>query len=144
MTREEFLVYMEAMNNVDHEKMSEFITDDIVLEFYNKPTNEKQTRKIVRGRDEYLEHFKRTHEKVKEILELGFFLYDGTNMIVEIYVEFHPYEDVILNTAELKKGQAYCATHWLCYDFAPDGRFNRIRIAHHLAHDGPPKHHPDI
>ena len=140
MTRDEFLVYLGHLNNKEHDKINDYITDDIVLEFFDKPTMDKQTRKVLHGRDEYIAHFKALHSKVREVMDLGFFVYNGENLVVEIYVEFHALEDVDLQSVELKKGQVFCATHFLCYSFAPDGRFNRVRIAHHMVHYTPPKH----
>lgn len=144
MTREEFLVYMGHLNNLEHEEMNDYITDDITLEFYDTPTMEKQPHRVLRGRKDYIDHFIENHVNCKEILELGVFLSDDKNLLAEIYVEFHAVQETTLNTVKMSRGQSYCATHFLLYDIAPDGRFSRVRIAHHKAHDTPPKHHPVI
>ena len=140
MTRERFLVYLNAMNNAQHDVMREFITDDIVLEFYDKPSLEKQTLKVLRGVDEYSAHFSRLHSRAKEHMELGFCLFDGEVLLTEQYTEFRALEDTVIQAGTLKKGQCFCNTNWLAYNFAPDGRFNRIRIAHFVCHDWEPKY----
>ena len=145
MTRDEFLVYLNLLSsNKDHDRINEFITDDITLEFYNGVTLEEHKSKVLHGRGEYIAHFKALHAKIREFLDLGFFLCDGKNAVVELYVEFHALEDSdsALSAGKLEKGKAYCATHWVCYDLTPEGKFSRVRIAHHMSHYTPPIHDP--
>ena len=139
MTREEFLVYLGYLNNCEHEKMKELLADDITLEFYDMPTFEKQTPKVLRGKAEYIAHFDNLHGKAKEHMELGFCLFDGENLLTEQYTEFRALEDTHIQAGTLKKGQVFCNTNWLCYNFDAEGRINRVRIAHHLCHDTPPR-----
>ena len=139
MTREEFMVYLNHLNNKEHEQLRDFLTDDVTLEFCDNYTLEKQKPKVLHGIDEYFAHFYSLHAKADEHMELGFCLFDGENLLTEQYTEFRALEDLNLLAGPLKKGEAFCNTNWLCYNFAPDGRINRIRIAHHICNDTPPR-----
>ena len=146
MTRDEFMVYLTAKNNMEYDKMQPFVTDDIVLEFSDDGTKSGKPPRIVRGREDYFAHFKKNHTSIREYMDLGFFLSDEENVLTEQYTEFHALEDQNNPSGgavgNLKKGEVLCTTNWLCYNFAPDGRFNRVRIAHHVVHYWPPKHDP--
>ena len=138
MTREKFLVYLGYLNNGDYNKINDYITDDISAEFFDKPSLEKQTHRELHGRDEYIAFFKTLHTRIKEVLKLGFFVFDGETLIVEMNSEFQALEDGSIIAGDLKKGQTHNAIHWICYNFAPDGRINRVRIAHHRSFYEPP------
>lgn len=136
MTREEFLVYMNHFNNKEYSALTGYFSDDIVVEYYDKSYVGKYSHRILHGKDEFIAAYTALHKKLREFLDLGFCLFDGEHMLVELYTEFHALEATSLyDSGELKKGDVHCVTNWVCYDFAPDGRFSHIRIAHFCVHD---------
>jgi len=140
------MVYLTAKNNREYDKMEPFVTEDIVLEFSDDGTLSEKPPRVVSGKEDYMAHFKSSHGKYWEHMDLGFYLCDDDYVLTEQYTEWHALVDQ--NNPErgalgnLKKGEAFCSTNWLCYTFAPDGRFNRVRIAHHRVHRWEPKHTP--
>jgi hypothetical protein len=135
MTREEFLVYMNHFNNKEYDELTKYFSDDIVVEYFDNFAVEKQNPKTLHGKDEFVANYMNLHRTVREFLDLGFCLFDGEHLIVELYTEFHALEDTAFSAGKLKKGEALCVTNWVCYDFSPDGRFSHIRIAHFRVHD---------
>ena len=142
MTREEFLVYMNHFNNKEYDGLTKYFSDDIVVEYFTNFILEKQTPKVLHGKDEFVASYMTLHSKVREFLDLGFCLYDGEHLIVELYTEFHALEDTDFTAGRMKKGDAFCVTNWVCYDFDQNGKFKHIRIAHFLVHDAPPRFDP--
>ena len=143
MTKDEFLVYMNHFNNKQYDKLSEYFADDVTVEYFDNFVLEKQARRVLHGKQEFVANYMRLHSTVREFLDLGFCISDDKNLIVELYTEFHALEDTNFTAGKMKKGDAFCVTNWVCYDFAPDGKFSRIRIAHFIVHDTPPRFDPN-
>ena len=135
MTRDEFSVYIEHFNNKEYIDLTKYFSDDIIVEYFDNFTVDKQSPKTLRGKEEFVASYTNLHKKFREYLELGFFLYDGTTMAVELYTEFHALDDASFSAGTIKKGETLCVTNWVCYNFSPDGRFSHIRIAHFRNHD---------
>lgn len=134
---------MSHFNNKEYDKLSDFFSDDLIVEYYDKFILEKQTRRVLHGKQGFVDHYTKLHSTVREFLDLGFCLSDDENLVVELYTEFHALEDTEFSAGRMKKGDAFCVTNWVCYNFSPDGKFNRIRIAHFIVHDTPPKFDPN-
>ncbi len=135
MTRDEFIVYINHFNNREYNALTKYFSEDIIVEYFDNFLVEKQTPKTLHGKEEFVANYMGLHKKFREYLELGFFLTDGKNLLVELYTEFHALEDASFTAGAMKKGEAFCVTNWVCYDFAPDGSFQHIRIAHFRVHD---------
>ena len=136
MTRDEFLVYMNHFNNKEYSELTEYFSDDIIVEYYDKSYIGKHTHRILRGKEEFVASYTELHKRIREYLDLGFCLYDGEHLIVELYTEFHALEAASMNeSGEMEKGDVFCITNWVCYDFTPEGKFSHIRIAHFCVHD---------
>lgn len=135
MTRAEFLVYMNHFNNKEYGALTEYFSDDIVVEYFDNFLVEQPAPQTLHGKAEFVANYTNLHKTVREFLDLGFCLYDGEHLIVELYTEFHALTDTGFSAGPLGKGDAFCCTNWVCYDFAPDGKFSHIRIAHFRVHD---------
>ena len=142
MTREEFLVYMNHFNNKEYDGLTKYFADDIVVEYFDNFVLEKQTPKVLHGKDAFVANYMSLHSTVREFLDLGFCLFDGEHLIVELYTEFHALVDTEFTAGMMKKGDVFSVTNWVCYDFDKDGKFKRIRIAHFIVHDTPPRFDP--
>ena len=143
MTRDEFLVYMNHFNNKEYDQLTKYFSDDIVVEYYDNSSLEKQTRKVLRGKDAFVANYMNLHSTIREFLDLGFCVFDGEFLIVELYTEFHALVDTEFSAGRMKKGDAFCITNWVCYNFDENGKFNRIRIAHFIVHYDPPRFDPN-
>ena len=136
MTRDEFLVYMNHFNNKEYDELTKYFSDEITVEYYDKSNIGKHNHRILHGKDAFVAAYTQLHRQVREYLDLGFCLYDGEHLIVELYTEFHALETAdFYDSGMLQKGDVHCITNWVCYDFASDGKFSHIRIAHFCVHD---------
>ena len=142
MTRDAFLKYMNHFNNKEYDELTKYFSDDVVVEYFDDFILEKQERKVLHGKDAFVANYMKLHSTVREFLDLGFCMFDGEHLVVELYTEFHALTDTDFTAGRMKKGDSFCVTNWVCYDFAPDGKFKRIRIAHFVVHDSPPRFDP--
>jgi len=135
MTREEFLVYMNHFNNKEYDDLTKYFADDIVVEYFDNFSTTVQTRKILHGKQAFVDSYTNLHKNLREFLDLGFCIYDGTNLLVELYTEFHALCDCKFMAGDIKEGEILAVTNWVCYDFDENGKFSHIRIAHFCCHD---------
>ena len=142
MTREQFLVYMNHFNNKEYDDLTKYFTDDVTVEYFDNFTLEKRPPLVLHGKDAFVANYKGLHSTIREFLDLGFCMTDGEHLIVELYTEFHALVDTNFTAGELKKGEAFCCTNWVCYDLDENDKFKRIRIAHFIVHDEPPRFDP--
>ncbi len=135
MTREEFLVYMNHFNNKEYDALTDYFADNIVVEYFDSFSTGATTHKVLRGKAEFVASYTNLHKNLREFLDLGFCLYDGKNLLVELYTEFHALHDTTFMAGPIKKGEILAVTNWVCYDFDENGKFSHIRIAHFICHD---------
>jgi hypothetical protein len=133
---------MNHFNNKEYDDLTKYFSDDVVVEYFDNFVLEKQELKVLHGKDAFVKNYMGLHSKVREFLALGFCVSDDEHLIVELYTEFHALEDTEFTAGMMKKGDAFCVTNWVCYNFSPDGKFNRIRIAHFVVHNDPPRFDP--
>lgn len=132
MTREEFLVYEGYFNSKQYENVVSYFNPDCVVEYMDLFTRAPQpARRAVHGPAEFIKNYKALHENQREFLDLGIFLSDDKNMVVEFQTEFHALKDCESNGAPMKKGDCFAVNQFCVYDFDENGKFTRIRISHH-------------
>ncbi|MDR3277636.1 MAG: hypothetical protein LBT12_02590 [Oscillospiraceae bacterium] len=131
MTREEFLVYENYFNTKQYDKVVSYFSPDCTVEYMDHFTPGGQTPpQTVHGPAEFVENYKTLHENVREFLDLGIFLSDEKNMIVEFQTEFHYLNDSPFQDTDVKRGGYFAVNQFCVYDFDENGKFSRIRISH--------------
>lgn len=131
MTREEFLVYEGHFNAKEYDKVVSYFSPDCTVEYADQFTMTPQTPSIARGAEEFIKRYAALHEYFREFLDLGVFLSDDKNMIVEFQTEFHCIKESENFGAHMKVGDFIAVNQFCVYDFDENGKFSRIRISHH-------------
>lgn len=134
MTRAEFEEYINYFNTLNYDKLTEYFADDLEVQFNDTYDITGQYELTLHGKEGFLAFYQEMHKTITELMEVGFCLYDGTNLVVELYTEFQAKEDTTLVVDKLKKGDIVVTTNWACYDFDENGKFKKIRIAHWRCH----------
>ena len=134
MTRAEFEEYVNYFNTQNYDKLLEYFADDMEVQFNDTYDITGEYELTLHGPGEFLGFYKKMHESILELMEVGFCLFDGTNLVAELYTEFKAKEDTVLVVDKLKKGDVVITTNWVCYDFNEEGKFSKIRIAHWRCH----------
>jgi hypothetical protein len=136
MTREEFEAYVDDFNNKRYDKVTGHFAPDITVEYFTNFKDPTTPARTLHGPKEFAASYMALHAKVKETMELGFFMTQGDMMLVELWTEFHCLEDYEnLSFGPGKKGDVRVMTNWVVYNMTPDDRMQRIRIAHFRLHD---------
>lgn len=130
MTREEYLVYKDCFNRKDYDSVTSYFNPNCVVEYMDKFSVEPQTPKTLYGPEEFIASYKALHENFKEFLDLGIFLSDEKNMVVELHTEFIAMRDAEFLGGACKKGQVFAVNQFCIYDFDEEGKYSRIRISH--------------
>ena len=130
MTREEFLVYEGYFNAKDYAGVTSYFNPNCTVEYMDKFSVEPQNPQVLHGPAEFIENYKALHKDFKEFLDLGIFLADDKNMIVEFHTEFIAMRDAEFMGGACKKGQVFAVNQFCVYDFDENGQFKRIRISH--------------
>jgi hypothetical protein len=135
MNREQYLEYINHFNNKRYDAMMSYFTPDLTVEFFTDRANPEMPARTMHGRQGFIDTYRKLHEHVREVLELGDFLVGDNRLFAELYVEFHCFKDFpdVLGQP-LKKGDVMIMTNWVLYDLQ-NGKMNRIRIAHFRMHD---------
>ncbi len=130
MTREEFLVYEGYFNTKQYENVVSYFNPDCTIEYADDFKLGPQLPKILHGPAEFIENYKALHKDMKEFLDLGIFLSDEKNMIVEFHTEFHCINDTEFHGSLMRRGEYIAVNQFCVYDFDEMGKFSRIRISH--------------
>ena len=131
MTREEFLVYEDLFNKKDYAGVTSYFSPNCTVEYMDKFSVEEQKPPVVlHGPDEFIKNYKALHANFKEFLDLGIFLSDEKNMIVEFHTEFIAMRDAKFMGGPCRKGEVFAANQFCIYDFDENGKYSRIRISH--------------
>ena len=131
MTREEFLVYESHFNAKEYDKVVSYFSPNCTVEYADQFMMEPQTPNIARGPEEFIKRYAALHENFREFLDLGMFLSDEKNMIVEFQTEFHCIKECENFGAHMRVGDYIAVNQFCVYDFDENGKFSRIRISHH-------------
>ncbi len=131
MTREEFLVYEDLFNKKDYAGVTSYFNPDCQVDYMDTFTVGSQNKpKELHGPEEFIASYKKLHENFKEFLDLGIFLADDKNMVVEFHTEFIAMRDAEFLGGPCKKGQVFAVNQFCIYDFDENGKYSRIRISH--------------
>ena len=143
MTREEFLVYMDCFNRRDYDGITSYFSPDCVVEYMDRFTVGQQTApKTLHGPAEFIASYQALHANFREFLDLGLFLSDEKNMVVEFHTEFIAKEDASFLGGACKKGQVFAVRQFCIYDFDENGKYARIRISHFRVLSNDPEFKP--
>jgi hypothetical protein len=139
MNRKQFMKYVDHFNHHRWDKVTSYFTPDVTLEYpdnFMGPQIPGITGKTLHGPKEFIANYQGITENTKEVLEVGAFLSEGSQVFVELYTEFITFKDSPPGAArQAKKGDIRIMTNWVLYDLDEKGRMKRIRIAHFRNHD---------
>jgi hypothetical protein len=132
MNRQEFLEYMDHFNNKRWDKVTSYFCPDVTLEYPDNFTGPKIQGNTLHGPQEFIDNYQALTANVREVLNLGVFISEGSHLCVELITEFH----VIRTPPEgspigQKKGDVSVMNQCVLYDLDEKGKFKRIRIFHH-------------
>lgn len=143
MTREEFLVYEGYFNTKQYDKVVSYFSPDCIVEYPDWFTMGPQNALgAARGPEEFIKRYTLLHEYYREFLNLGIFLSDEKNMIVEFQTEFHCIKENNRFGVPMKIGDYFAVNQFCVYDFDENGKFSRIRISHHRVLSNSPDFKP--
>jgi hypothetical protein len=136
MDRAGFLKYIDHFNHRRYDAVTGYFAPDITVEYYDDGSYSGPPARTLHGRDEFTASYKSLHEHTREVLELGDFIASGNLMFVELWTEFHTFQDSPPNypRAPKKKGEVLVTTNWVLYTMKGDV-MQHIRIAHFRVHD---------
>ena len=136
MTREQFLKYIDYFNKKDFESVASYFSPDVTVEcpdnFMGSLPGGAAARTL-HGPDEFIKNYKALTENVREVLNLGVFLSEGSHFCVELITEFHALKTTAAGAAggQRKEGDISVLNQCVIYDLDENGKFKRIRIFHH-------------
>lgn len=135
MNREQFQTYIDHFNNKRYDAVVSYFAPDVTVEYNDDGTYSGPPARTLRGRDEFMANYKKLHSHTREYLELGFFMACDDMMLVELWTEFHTFQDSPPGPGLVrKKGDILVTTNWVLYNMEGD-KMKRIRIAHFRVHD---------
>jgi SnoaL-like domain len=136
MTRQEYMEYIGHFNTKRFDKVAGYFTPDITVEYPDNFFGQDVPPQTLHGPKEFIDNYLGITENTKEVLEVGAFMSEGSQVFVELYTEFITFKD---SAPELKrkarKGDIRIMTNWVLYDLDEKGKMKRIRIAHFRNHD---------
>jgi hypothetical protein len=136
MNRKQFEEYVDHFNNKRYDAVTSYFAPDITVEYFTNMLNPTDPARTLHGPAEFAASYRVLHENVREAMELGDFMAQGELMFVELYTEFHAFNDYSkMSFGPMKKGDALVMTNWVMYNMTPDDKMKRIRIAHFRLHD---------
>ena len=135
MNREDYLEYADHFNNKRYDKVTSYFTPDVTVEYFDNAYGPQFPARTLHGREEFAANYKALHAHTREVLELGDFMAVGDLIFVELYTEFHTFEDAPEAGQGWKKGDINIMTNWVIYNLDENGKMKRIRIAHFRNHD---------
>jgi hypothetical protein len=116
MNKDQYLEYVDHFNNKRYDAVTSYFAPDVMVEYYTNWANPETPARTLRGPQAFIDSYKLLHEHCREILELRDFLVDGDLMAVELYTEFHCFEDhPTFSFRPLKKGDVIIMTNWVIY-----------------------------
>ena len=136
MNREQFLEYADHFNNKRFDKVVGYFCPDVTLEYpdnFMGPQIPGLTGNTLHGPKEFIANYEALTANIREVLNIGAFLSEGRQFVVELVTEFH-----VLRTpppdapgAQWKEGDVIVMNQMVLYDLDENGKFKRIRIFHH-------------
>jgi hypothetical protein len=137
MNRKQFLEYVAHFNKKEFDKVAGYFAPDVTVEYPDNFSGSPITPRTLHGPKAFIDNYVALTSNVKEVLEVGAFLSEGSHMFVELYTEFITFKDVPPGVGQMtrKKGDVSIMTNWVLYDMDKNDKMKRIRIAHFRNHD---------
>jgi hypothetical protein len=136
LNRQQYQQYVDHFNHRRYDSVVSYFTPDITVEYYDNGVFTGTPAKTLFGREGFVASYKTLHAHTREVLELGDFLAQGELLFVELYTEFHTFQDSPPNQGTpRKKGDIQVMTNWVMYNMDSNDRMKRIRIAHFRMYD---------
>ena len=132
MTREDYEEYIDHFNNKRYEEALKCFAEDVEVQYFapfkkGAPEGEK-----INGKKALYKSYEQLHDTVREVIKLGKYVTDGKNVYVELWTEFHAFEDTPnFSAGPLKKGEDFFAINFFLYWINDEGKFNKMRVATH-------------
>jgi hypothetical protein len=91
------------------------------------------TGSTLHGPDEFIAQYEAIAANVREVLNVGAFLSEGNQFVVELVTEFHNEKDPhkTIGSGNWKKGDVIVMNQMVLYDLDENGKFKRMRIFQH-------------
>ena len=131
MNREQFLEYMDHFNNHRWDKVVSYFRPDVTLEYPDNFAGPNIPGRTLHGPEEFITNYRAIAENVREVLNLGAFMEEGSQFLVEFVTEFHVFRTPPGGEGRWKKGDVSVMNQCVLYDVDEEGKFKRIRIFHH-------------
>jgi len=133
MTREQFLQYIDYFNRKDFESVASYFSPDVTLEYPDNFTGPQTTGRTLHGPEEFIKNYQALTENIREVINVGVFLSQGSHFCVELITEFHALKTPAAGEpgAQFKQGETDILNQCVIYDLDEEGKFKRIRIFHH-------------
>jgi hypothetical protein len=131
MNRKQYMEYVDHFNSKRFDKVAGYFTPDITVEYFDSAYGPYAPAQTLHGPKEFIANYQGITENTKEVLEVGAFLSEGSQVFVELYTEFITFKNSPPGAArKAKKGDIRIMTNWVLYDLDDKGKMKRIRIAH--------------
>jgi hypothetical protein len=131
MTREAFLEYVKCFNTKNYDKIRDYFTDDVKVEYFSDFKKDALTVKTLVGKDAFVANYEALASNFEETLNLGIFLSDEKNAVAEMYTKFIARKDTPAHRAgPMKEGEVFYINQFCVYDMDEAGKFKHIRISH--------------
>jgi len=133
MTREQFLEYIDYFNKKDFESVASYFNPDVTLEYPDNFTGSPIAGRTLHGPEEFIKNYQALTENIREVINVGLFLSEGSHFCVELITEFHALKTPAAGSAgaRYKEGETDIMNQCVIYDLDENGKFKRIRIFHH-------------
>ena len=136
MTREQFMAYADHFNHHRFDKVTSYFCPDVTLAYpdnFMGPQIPGVTGNTLHGPREFIAQYEAIAANVREVLNVGAFLSEGNQFVVELVTEFHIEKDPpkTIGGGNWKKGEVIVMNQMVLYDLDENGKFKRIRIFHH-------------
>jgi hypothetical protein len=136
MTREQFLEYIDYFNRKDFESVASYFSPDVTLEYpdnFMGPQTPGATGRTLHGPEEFIKNYQALTENIREVINVGVFLSEGSHFCVELITEFHALKTPAAGApgAQFKQGETNILNQCVIYDLDEKSKFKRIRIFHH-------------
>jgi len=131
MKREEMEVYLDHFNNKRYDAVTGYFADDVTVQYPNAFEFGAAPGKLLKGKDQFIENYKKLHDIVEEVLYLEEFIADDRHIFIILHTEFTAKEDVQWSAGKLEKGKTAVVSDFITYELDDEGKFRKIKIAHH-------------
>jgi hypothetical protein len=136
MNRKQFMEYVGHFNNRRFDKVASYFRPDVTLKYpdnFMGPQKPGITGMTLHGPKEFIENYKALTANIREVLNVGAFIYRGRQFCVELITEFYVFKKPPAGSpgAQWKKGDTHILNKIVLYDLDDKGKFKHIRIFHH-------------